>query len=123
MKRLSLAERRASVRFDKVIPVTLSTPGYGETRAVARNISSGGMMVETPLPFPLGSEVTISFDGRESRSSIRARGEVKNYYAFNYCDDDGPRAARGIGIRFLEFLEETEEPSRYVDEEPRTTLH
>lgn len=122
MKQLSLAERRAAVRFDKVIPVTLSTPGYGETRAVARNISTGGMMVETPLPFPLGSEVLISFDGRDAQSSIRARGEVKNYYAFNYCDGDEPRAARGIGIRFLEFVEEPIEHERYPEEE-RRTLH
>ena len=84
----------------------VATDGYGELQAVARNISTGGMMIETPLPFPLGTALTVAFEIPDSHAAITARAEVKNHYAFNYCDGGEPRAARGIGVRFVEFLED-----------------
>src|SRR5688572_7194326 len=101
-------DRRASIRFDKVFRVIVQTEGYGEMHAIARNISEGGMMIETPLPFPLGTELTIAFEMPDSHAAITAKAEVKNHYAFNYNESGEPRAARGIGIRFLEFWERVE---------------
>ena len=84
----------------------VATEGYGELQAVARNISAGGMMIETALPFPLGTEMTVAFEMPDSHAAITARAEVKNHYAFNYCESGEPRSARGIGVRFLEFVED-----------------
>ena len=101
-----LWDRRASIRFDKVFRVTVATEGYGEMQAIARNISSGGMMIETPMPFPLGSALTVAFEMPDSHAAITARAEVKNHYAFNYVESGEPRSSRGIGVRFLEFVED-----------------
>jgi hypothetical protein len=119
-------DRRASIRFDKVFKVTVQTEGYGEMQAVARNISEGGMMIETPMPFPLGTELTVAFEMPDSHSTISARAEVKNHYAFNYSESGEPRSARGIGIRFVEFREPAERSGRTDVPPPPTrarTLH
>jgi len=63
-------------------------------------------MIETTLPFPLGTEVRVAFEISDSHAAITARAEVKNHYAFNYWESGEPRAARGIGVRFVEFLED-----------------
>jgi hypothetical protein len=97
-------EQRATIRFNKVFEVSLSSEDYGEIGAVARNISIGGMLIETPSVPPLGSEVRIRFQIPDSDASIIVRGEVKNHYVFNYAEAGALRWARGIGVRFLEFL-------------------
>ena len=106
-------EHRTSLRFNKVFQVLVETEEFAETMAVARNISSGGMLIETIVPPPLGSEVRVKFDIPDSQAQIVARAEVKNHYVFNYCDEDGRlRWARGMGVRFVEFLEDGEEMLR-----------
>ncbi|MBI4509374.1 MAG: PilZ domain-containing protein [Deltaproteobacteria bacterium] len=100
-------DRRAAIRFDKVFRVLVSSEDFGEVSAVARNISSGGMLIETPAPLPLGSELRVHFEIPDSRGCVVARAEVKNHYAFNYCEHGEVRSARGMGVRFLEFLEES----------------
>ncbi len=94
------------MRFDKVFPVSISAECYGEVAAVARNISAGGMLIETPFPFPLGSEVRVHFQMPDSRGAISVRAEVKNHYALNYCEGDEQHSARGMGVRFLEFVQD-----------------
>jgi hypothetical protein len=96
------SERRITMRFTKVFQVRVSSEDFGEVSAVARNISAGGMLIETPAPLPLGSEVRVHFAIPDSQSSIIVRAEVKNHYAFNCCDG----AARGMGVRVLEFVED-----------------
>ncbi len=103
-------EPRASIRFNKVFRVLLSGEEFGEIDAVARNISAGGMLIETPSLPRLGSEVVVRFRVPDSDSSLVARAEVKNHYVFNYNDrgeGGGLRWARGIGVRFLEFFADT----------------
>ena len=117
-------EQRANIRFDKVFEVTLASEGYGEIDAVARNISLGGMLIETPTMPPLGSEVRIRFQIPDSDASIVVRGEVKNHYVFNYADGSALRWARGIGVRFIEFLSEGADQLRISLSRTRTrTLH
>ena len=100
-------EQRASIRFNHVFPVFLSSEAFGEIECVARNISEGGMLIETPSPPSLGSEVCVRFRVPDSDASLVARAEVKNHYVFNYHEGGGLRWARGIGVRFLEFLSDT----------------
>jgi hypothetical protein len=105
-------DQRTSFRFIRVIPISFSTDEFAEIRAVARNISSGGMLIETPFPPALGCEVRIHFEIPDSQASIMARAEVKNHYVFNYSENGEPRVARGMGVRFLEFVEDGEQQLR-----------
>jgi len=117
-------EQRASIRFNKVFEVSLSSEEYGEIGAVARNISVGGMLIETPSVPPLGCEVRIRFQIPDSDASIIVRGEVKNHYVFNYAEGGALRWARGIGVRFLEFLSDGADQLRVsLDRSRMRTLH
>jgi hypothetical protein len=95
------------MRFDKLFPVMVGSEIYGDSPAVARNVSAGGMLVEMAEPLPLGSVVTIHFRyPRESgrTDEIVARAEVKHHYCLNFGNDVGEAGAtRGIGLRFLDF--------------------
>ena len=103
-------ENRFHIRFNKAFPVIVMSELYGETPAVARNISAGGMFIEMADPMPLGSVVTICFRASDE-SELRARGEVKHHYCFNYASAAGePSVSRGIGLRFLEFFPHGEHP-------------
>ena len=94
-------ERRAAMRFDKIFPVHVESTMYGTIRCIARNISAGGMFLETPEPFPLGTEVHVHFE--QDGESMVARGEVKNHYFFNYAEGPSAQSLSGMGIRFLHF--------------------
>ena len=95
---------RASVRFEKVFPVILSSPEFGECNAMARNISAGGILIEMSDPMPLGTEVRVHFFMADSQATIIARGEVKNHYFLNFADSTGSaHSLTGMGIRFTEF--------------------
>ena len=39
-------DKRHTARFDKAFPVSVSSEVFGEAKAVARNISAGGMMLD-----------------------------------------------------------------------------
>ena len=99
------AEKRIHLRFDKIFAVVLGSELYGETVAVARNISAGGMLVQCADILPMGSVVTVHFQIGDSDDEIVARAEVKHHLCLNFGtgDDDEPRAARGMGLRFIDF--------------------
>ena len=97
-------DKRQAMRFDKAFPVSISSEAFGEAHAVARNISSGGIMLEVSDPLPLGTEVRVHFSMPDSHSQIVARGEVKNHYFLNFADSTGSaHSLTGMGIRFTEF--------------------
>jgi len=97
------AERRRQSRFDKVFAVYLAGD-QGSARGIARNISSGGMFIETAAPFALGSGVRVTFTTSEGRAEIIAKGEVRYQCALEFGGPEGQRGQlRGIGVRFLSF--------------------
>lgn len=103
---LTGAEKRIHLRFDKLFAVVLGSELYGETVAVARNISAGGMLVQTADILPLGSVVTVHFQIGDSEDEIVGRAEVKHHLCLNFgspTSGDEPRAARGMGLRFIDF--------------------
>jgi hypothetical protein len=115
-------ENRFHIRFNKAFPVVVLSELYGETGAVARNISEGGMFIEMADPLPLGSQVTVSFRAAGG-GDLSARGEVKHHYCFNYGGGDGEmRISRGIGLRFLEFFPHGDRPLDALLTDP-TALH
>ena len=95
-------ERRKSSRFDKVFAVYLSGDA-GLARGIARNISDGGMFIETRDPFPLGSRIWVTFCDEGTGSELSALAEVRYQCFLNYAGPPGQNALRGMGVRFIEF--------------------
>ena len=102
----SVDNQRIAMRFNKVFPVIVGSEIYGECSGVARNVSRGGMLVEMADPLPLGSAVTIYFHMPDCAGAIIARAEVKHHYCFNYSIRSHAGRARGMGLRFIEFMSE-----------------
>ena len=97
---------RLHMRFDKAFPVIVGSEIYGECQAVARNISTGGMMIEMIDPLPLGAFVTVHFQVPDCTGDIVVRAEVKHHYCFNFAQGAQPSSTRGIGLRFVEFVDD-----------------
>jgi len=100
-------ERRRSSRFDKVFPVYLSSQ-EGIWRGIARNISEGGIFIETRDPHPLGGQLTVCFADEKAGVEIAARAEVRYQCVLEYGARHGIAALRGMGLRFVRFLPEGE---------------
>ncbi|HTT72086.1 MAG TPA: PilZ domain-containing protein [Anaeromyxobacteraceae bacterium] len=97
------AERRAEPRLDKAFPVFLQGD-RGEALGIARNISEGGLFVETRNPEPLGSQVRITFPSQGG--DMTAVAEVRYVcHLVGRLGSGGARqgALRGMGVRFLYF--------------------
>ncbi len=96
------SERRTDTRLDKVFRVYLEGE-HGMGLGIARNISEGGMFVETRAPQPIGSQVRITFpaDGGD----MSAVAEVRYVCHLLGCAPVAERALalRGMGVRFLFF--------------------
>jgi Tfp pilus assembly protein PilZ len=98
-----MQERRASMRFDKAFPVYLSGD-EGLTRGIARNISDGGMFIETREPYRLGSRIKVTFVSSEMNTEITLVGEVRYQCFLSYgADDQSESQLRGMGVRFVEL--------------------
>jgi hypothetical protein len=115
-------EKRIHTRFDKAFLVVIGSELYGDSFAIARNISAGGLLVEMSYAPPLGTIVTVHFqhvrfadvpDEQRAQLSIPsaideivARAEVKHHHYLNFrAGDDDAASARGIGLRFIEFID------------------
>jgi hypothetical protein len=119
-------EKRIATRFDKAFVVVIGSELYGDTFAIARNVSAGGILVEMSYAPPLGTVVTVHFrhardlddvDGRDRRPAgstaegrcgcvdeLVARAEVKHHHYLNFRGGGDAASARAVGLRFLEFL-------------------
>ncbi len=100
--RAAEVERRTAARLDKVFPVFIEGE-QGGALGVARNISQGGMFVETRSPEALGSQVRVGFPA--AAGEMVAVAEVRYVcHLLGLADGASRRAAvRGMGVRFLYF--------------------
>ena len=113
-------EKRLHTRFDKAFVVVIGSELYGDTFAIARNVSAGGILVEMSYAPPLGTVVTVHFQSSrcdDQLDEIVVRAEVKHHHYLNYtgpsfCEQSSGGAARGeaagsraVGMRFLEFVD------------------
>jgi hypothetical protein len=97
------AERRDAARLDKVFRVYLEGD-HGCGLGIARNISRGGIFVETRAPQPIGSQVRITFPSESG--NMLAVAEVRyvcHLLARGPGRLPGPLVLRGMGLRFLYF--------------------
>jgi hypothetical protein len=107
MRRLASAGgRRLDIRLNKAFSVVVASEVDGEVAAVARNVSAGGMFVEMRDPPPLGTVVTVVFEPPGGGSAISVRAEVKHHFCWNFQVADEPTSSRGVGLRFLELVDD-----------------
>jgi hypothetical protein len=101
-------EKRQYLRFDKVFPVRVESILFGELPCVARNVSAGGIFLETPDLLPLGSRVRVCFLTPDETTEIVAVGDVKNHYFINFSQAGAARSVAGMAVRFLSFEQESQ---------------
>jgi hypothetical protein len=102
-----IIEKRIHTRFDKAFLVVIGSELYGDTVAVARNISAGGILVEMTYAPPLGTVVTVHFQHArddDQLDELVVRAEVKHHHYLNFTGGNDAASARAIGLRFLEFI-------------------
>ena len=106
-----IIEKRIHIRFDKAFLVVIGSELYGDTVAVARNISAGGILVEMTYAPPLGTVVTVHFQHArddDQLDELVVRAEVKHHHYLNFTGGNDAASTRAIGLRFLEFVDPDE---------------
>jgi len=102
-------EKRVHTRFDKAFLVMIGSELYGDAAAIARNVSTGGILVEMSYAPPLGTVVTVHFQnprGDDLMDEIVVRAEVKHHHYLNFGTiGETATSTRAIGMRFLEFVD------------------
>lgn len=101
-------EKRLHTRFDKIFLVAIGSELYGDSFAIARNVSAGGILVEMTYAPPLGTVVTVHFQhprGDDQVDEIVVRSEVKHHHYLNFSGSGEAASTRAIGLRFLEFVD------------------
>lgn len=102
-------ERRVNSRFNKVFSVYLSG-AWGNAFGIARNISEGGMFIETLDPYPLGSQLRITFSFPGNQMEMTALGEVVHICFMNRSASGSPRKLLlGMGVHFISFVPVSED--------------
>lgn len=105
---IPVLEKRIHSRFDKAFVVVIGSELYGDSVAIARNVSGGGILVEMSYAPPLGSVVTVHFQyvrDAEQTDEIVARAEVKHHHYLNFTGAGEAARSRAIGLRFVEFVD------------------
>ena len=113
-----IVEKRIHTRFDKAFLVVIGSELYGDSYAVARNVSAGGILVEMTYAPPLGTVVTVHFQHArddDELDELVVRAEVKHHHYLNFAGGNDAASSRAIGLRFLEFvgLDERIPPERW----------
>jgi hypothetical protein len=104
-------DRRSARRLDKVFPVWLEGD-RGGSMGIARNISEGGMFIETHDPLPLGSQVRVAFPAEAGEMTAVAEVRYVCHLLGRLADGAPTHAAvRGMGVRFLYFEAAGEAPA------------
>jgi hypothetical protein len=103
------ADRRNSIRFDAFCIVQVQSSEHGISHCVARNVSEGGVFLETRETLPLGTAIRVWFFAQDGAPRISAIGEVKRHYCLHYMRDDKPQSLTGMGVTFLEFEDRSDE--------------
>jgi hypothetical protein len=96
------SERRSDTRLDKVFRVYLEGE-HGMGLGIARNISEGGMFVETRAPQPIGSQVRITFPADWGEMNAVAEVRYVCHLLGRTQVSERGLALRGMGVRFLYF--------------------
>jgi len=84
--------RRSDRRYDRRVAIEFNHEGSGYS-AHTRNISLGGVFIETDQTLPFGAKLSLKFRVPTQAESIEVDGQVR------WLEMDGG-ALRGLGVRF-----------------------
>jgi hypothetical protein len=99
-------EKRSKERFNMVFSVYI-TGAWGSAFGIARNISQGGIFIESPDPYPLSSRMQITFYLPDGGTEMTAVGEVVHICFLDRTAAGGLRDVMvGMGIRFVGFVQD-----------------
>ena len=87
-----MEHRRSDRRYDRRVPIDFSHEGSSFS-AHTRNISLGGVFIETEQTLPFGARVTMKFRIPTQAEPIDVEGQVR------WLEMDEGRL-RGLGVRF-----------------------
>lgn len=104
-------EQRNSERTNRAFAVSVTSERHGQLYAIARNVSFGGMLVETNDLIPLGTPVHVAFMIPQAHSQIVMKGEVRHRFSLNFSTDGRAQKMMAMGIRFVEFTKNPISPS------------
>ena len=108
IENVPILEKRIHTRFDKAFLVVIGSELYGDSTAIARNVSAGGILVEMSYAPPLGTIVTVHFQNARADDlldEIVVRAEVKHHHYLNFTGSGEAASTRAIGLRFIEFVD------------------
>lgn len=89
-------ERRAGPRLRLAFPVLVEGP-FGLRRCLGRDLSPGGLFIETPDPYERGTLVRVTFSVPDGSWEMTTRCEVR--HAARVRGPDG--MIDGVGLAFL----------------------
>ena len=87
-----MEHRRSDRRYDRRVPIDFAHEGSSFS-AHTRNISLGGVFIETDQTLPFGAKVSLKFKVPTQSEAIEVDGQVR------WLEMDEGRL-RGIGVRF-----------------------
>ena len=87
-----MEHRRSDRRYDRRVPIDFSHEGSSFS-AHTRNISLGGVFIETEMALPFGARVALKFRVPTQHEGVEVEGQVRWLEM-----EEGH--VRGIGIRF-----------------------
>jgi hypothetical protein len=70
---------------------------------IARNISEGGLFVETATPHPIGSQVNVSFPSESGDMVAVAEVRYVCHLVGRRTGEDVHASVHGMGLKFLYF--------------------
>jgi uncharacterized protein (TIGR02266 family) len=94
---LRFSHVRGLPRVEMKVPVTMYTPA-NQSRGVVRNLSRGGIFVESPRPLPDQAEVALHFQLPDSPFEYTPTARV-----LWHREAEEPAQGVGMGMRFLEI--------------------
>ncbi len=95
-------ERRAELRFETTFLVLLRGRMHGAVTCIARNLSQGGLFVETGELLPLGEEVEVCVFLDGFRPEPIGLAVVQNHYSLSFDQSGRLRHLLGMGLRFVD---------------------
>ncbi len=87
-----MEHRRTDRRYERCVDISITYDGT-TLKSQTRNVSLGGVFVETDAVLPFGMRVSVTFHISTQAEAVEVEGQVR----WSELEDG---AVRGVGIRF-----------------------
>lgn len=99
--------RRKDLRITKVLSLDYEKAG-SLIKSCSRNVSTGGVFIETPKPYPVGETFILELYLLEDTKPVRAKCQVR------WSRPAGKSESSGMGVKFVEMREDDQEKLRQL---------